>query len=446
MKETALEMKKRIEGYVKEFTPDLIKLRRDLHEYAENGFLEFRTASIVVKELEKLGFEVQYGATNHKEESMMGVPPIKEIEEAQQKAIAQGADEEIVLKMSGGKTGVMGILDTGRPGPTIGIRVDMDALGIQEEITDLKHRPVLEKFCSTTPGVMHACGHDAHTSMGLGLAKILSNIKDELNGKIKLIFQTAEEGGRGAKSMVDAGIVDDVDYMMAIHVGLGAVDGEVTCGAGDDGFPASHKLDVYFTGKPSHAGAAPEMGNNALLAAATAILNLHAISRHSGGMTRVNVGSLVTNDGRNIIPFEAKLKIETRGKDAALEEYMMKRADEILIASAKMHNCEIETNIQGMMPSAKPSKELPLIIGQIARTIPEFTKVDDFGPFGNGGGEDYTFFMERVQGNGGQATLILLGTNISDGHHTKYFDINEDVMTRGLQLLSEVIYQISNNK
>lgn len=439
-------MKSKIENYVEALTPDLIKFRRDFHHNAELGYLEFRTASIVVHELENLGFDVQYGDMNFKEASMMGVPPINVIKEAQRKAIAEGSDEEIVSKMSGGKTGVLGILDTGRPGPTIGIRVDIDALGIQEEIMDEKHRPVLEKFASINPGVMHACGHDAHTSIGLGLANVLSNIKDNLNGKIKLIFQTAEEGARGAKSMVDAGIVDDVDYMIGIHVGLGAVDGEVICGAGDDGFPSSHKFDVNFTGKPSHAGAAPEMGNNVLLAAATAILNLHSISRHSGGMTRINVGSLVTNDGRNIIPFEAKLKIETRGKDAGLNDYMMKRANEILLASAKMHNVEMDTTLQGMTISAKPSKELSKIIGKVARTIPDFKNVQDFGPFGNGGGEDYTFFMERVQNNGGQATCILLGTNISDGHHTKYFDINEDVIPRGVKLLSEVIYNISNDK
>ncbi|MGI6575486.1 MAG: amidohydrolase [bacterium] len=251
-------MKERIAQLAAQLKPKVVETYRDFHKYPEPGWTEFRTAATVVKRLQEMGYEVKYGAEVIKEEGMMGVPPAEVLAEKQQQAIEQGADPEIVAKMAGGKTGVVAILDTGKAGPTVGFRVDMDCNEV-DEAKDEKHRPFREGFASINEGAMHACGHDAHTAIGLGLAELLMEIKDELKGKVKIVFQPAEEGVRGAKSMMEAGVVDDVDYMIGSHVGVSARKlGQVICGG--EGFLATTKMDVTFTGVPAHAGGEPEAG------------------------------------------------------------------------------------------------------------------------------------------------------------------------------------------
>lgn len=131
-------------------------------------------------------------------------------------------------------------------------RVDMDALDLSEE-QDVSHRPYRDGFASCNAGMMHACGHDGHTAIGLGLAHTLKQFESGLHGVIKLIFQPAEEGTRGARAMVDAGVVDDVDYFTAVHIGTGVPAGTVVCGS--DNFMATTKFDAHFTGIAAHAGA-----------------------------------------------------------------------------------------------------------------------------------------------------------------------------------------------
>ncbi|BCV25961.1 amidohydrolase [Gelria sp. Kuro-4] len=418
----------------------LVALRRDLHRYPEPGWTEFRTAGLVVKKLQELGYEVYYGGEVIKEEAMMGVPGPEELARRQQQALEQGADPEIVARMEGGKTGVVAVLDTGRPGPTLGFRFDMDANDV-DEAREATHRPFAEGFVSENPGAMHACGHDAHTTIGLGLAEVLMAIKDELKGRIKLVFQPAEEGVRGARAMVEAGVVDDVDYMLGIHVGISRRKvGQVVCGG--RGFLATTKLDVTFTGVPAHAGGEPEAGHNALLAAATAALNLHAISRHSQGATRINVGTLVAGSGRNVIPGRAEMKIETRGATTELNDFVRERAHRILQGAAMMHAVEVDVKQAGAALSGEASAQLAQKLAAIAKTVPGVTEVAEFGPAG--GSEDYSYFMARVQERGGQATYIILGTEIAAGHHNSRFDINEEVLPLGVKLLGEAAYQLSN--
>ncbi len=152
---------------------------------------------------------------------------------------------------------------------------------------------------------------DGHAAIGLGLAEVLVGLRDCLSGTVKLIFQPAEEGVRGAKAMVAAGVVEGVDALLGLHLYSGWPTGRVVPGKG--GFLATSKFDAYFTGAPAHAGGAPQLGRNAMLAAATAVLNLHAIPRHADGVTRINVGRLIAGQGRNVIAPTAYLAIETRG-------------------------------------------------------------------------------------------------------------------------------------
>jgi aminobenzoyl-glutamate utilization protein A len=411
--------------------PSLLEWRRDFHKYAESGWVEYRTASIVADKLREWGFEVQAGRTVIKPEARMGVPSESFLREQEQRALAQGAISEWMPLLSGGFTGVVGILDTGRPGPTVAFRVDMDALDLQES-DDPAHLPAANGFRSVNPNMMHACGHDAHTTIGLGLACLLSQLKDQLHGRVKVIFQPAEEGVRGAKSMVEAGVVDDVDLFFASHVGTGIPLGEVVCGA--YGYLATTKVDVTYTGTASHAGSHPEEGKNALLAAATAVLNLHAISRHSGGNSRINVGLLQAGSGRNVIPRLASFKLETRGDTTEVNDYILSRAIQVIQGAAAMYGVEARIDIVGKADSSEPSPELlPYIRAQASR-VAEVTSVVD--THRTSGSEDATYMMERVKKNGGLASYLLFGTTLAAGHHNEKFDIDERVIKIAVKTLA----------
>jgi aminobenzoyl-glutamate utilization protein A len=424
-------MEKRVHSIVEELSPALLKWRRDFHRYAESGWVEFRTASIVASTLREWGFEVKAGREVMKPEARMGVPSEAFLRQQEQRALSQGAVAEWLPRLSGGFTGVVGILDSGRPGPTVAFRVDMDALDLQES-ADADHLPAAQGFASVNANMMHACGHDAHTAIGLGLACVLSRMKDELHGRVKLIFQPAEEGVRGAKSMVEAGVVDDVDLFFACHVGTGVPLGEVVCGA--DGYLATTKIDVTYRGVASHAGGHPEDGKNALLAAASAVLNLHSISRHSGGNSRINVGVLHAGSGRNIIPNHAAFKLETRGDTREVNEYILSRAMDVIHGAAAMYGVQAEIDIVGKADSSSPSPELlPYIRAQAAKVAGVTSIVDTRDASGS---EDATYMMERVKQRGGLASYLVFGTTLAAGHHNEKFDIDERVLGIGVQTLA----------
>ena len=195
---------------------DLVACRRDFHKYAETGWLEMRTSSIIARKLTELGYEVLTGDQVCKKDARMGVPSDEVLEQQYQRAVEQGADPEFVQRTRGGMTGVIGILRCGE-GPTVAMRFDIDALGVIEE-TDADHLPAREGFGSVNPGFMHACGHDGHATIGLGVARVLMAIRDQLHGTVKLIFQPAEEGVRGAKAIVENGHLDGVQYLIGSHI------------------------------------------------------------------------------------------------------------------------------------------------------------------------------------------------------------------------------------
>ena len=342
--------------------------------------------------------------------------------------------------MTGGMTGVVGILDTGRPGPIVAFRVDMDALDIQEDLTDA-HLPFKEGFASVNDNMMHACGHDGHTSIGLGLATILMQEKENLKGTIKLIFQPAEEGTRGAKSMTEAGVVDDVDYFIATHIGLGIPLGEIV--AGDGGFLATTKLDVEFKGVASHAGGKPNEGKNALMAASTAVLGLYGIPRHSEGASRVNVGVLNAGSGRNIIAPNAFMKVETRGVTSEINDYIREQAFQVIHGAAAMYGTTATIDIVGEAMSSMPSEELVKIVANAARKSEAISNVTEMN-LQPSGSEDATYFMERVKNRGGLATYTIIGSPLAAGHHNERFDYDEKVLSIAVDVLARTAFELSN--
>lgn len=416
--------------------------RRDFHHYAEAGWTEFRTASLVARRLTDLGYQVSLGRQVLVDEERMGLPDEAALDAHYQRAAAQGADPEFLPALKGGFTAVIGVLGDGK-GPTLGLRFEMDALDISESNSP-EHRPQREGFVSVNPGVMHACGHDAHTAVGLGIAEVLAALEDRWHGTLKLIFQPAEEGVRGAKAMTAAGVVDDVDILVDFHFFSGWAPGEVVPGI--EGFAATRKFDAFFYGQPAHAGGSPQSGKNALLAAATAVLNLYAIPRHSSGPTRVNIGKMTAGSGRNVIPAEAHLLIETRGGSSALSEYMYDHARRILQAAAEMYDCELEVRPMGGAESAGSDPVLMAKVEAAARTVGGFHLLPTFK---SGGSEDVTYMMQRVQTQGGVAVSVGLGADLSgirfdekDRHeqvlraHTSRYDLDERAFRQAVLLFS----------
>lgn len=390
-----------------------------------------RTASLVARELQRLGFVVRIGREVMAVDQVMGKPDAHTTAAHAQWALDHGAAAEFFDAVKDGYTAVVGEWHTGKAGATTVFRVDMDALPITES-DSAEHLPVREGFASAKRGSMHACGHDGHTSIGLGLATLIAAHHEALTGTVRILFQSAEEGVRGAKSMVAAGVVDDADYFIAVHLGTGVPQGHFVAAA--HGLLATSKLDVQFHGIAAHAGAAPQDGRNALLAAANAALNLHALPRHSGGASRVNVGELHAGSGRNIIADHARLTLETRGETADINRYLFEQAKNIIAGAAQMYGVRHDTALAGEAISATPSAALAAKLAAVARESPYFQNVIDkaHSPLGS---EDATYFMQRVQDRGGEATYCVVGTTLAAGHHHERFDIQEESLAAGVDVL-----------
>ena len=325
-------------------------------------------------------------------------------------------------------------------GPTVAMRFDIDALGVFEE-HDPSHRPAKEGFNSVNEGFMHACGHDGHATIGLGVAKVLMSIKDQLHGTVKLIFQPAEEGVRGAKSIVDNGHLDGVDYLIGSHVTNKKEDDPAVVIPGSYGSLATTKYDVIFHGKSAHAGGSPEVGRNVMLAVGTAILNLYAIPRHSGGVSRVNVGTVVAGSGRNVIADEAKMEIEVRGETTEINEYMKNYAVNIIESAAKMHGCTCEMKLMGAANSLASSEALMERVKRVCEEDLHLPVAKEMSSK-NGGSEDVSYMMNRVQEQGGQATFMRVLTHEAGPGHSRIFDIDEQVLPNAVKIFCGVVYDI----
>ncbi|MCL4516129.1 MAG: amidohydrolase [Firmicutes bacterium] len=412
--------------------------RRDFHRHPELAWTEFRTATRIVETLRQLGWRVRFGPEVTDDCARMGLPPTEVVDKEWKRALTWGADPAILEQMRGCFTGVVGEWDTGRPGPLVAMRFEMDALEVSEA-TDNAHRPHREEFSSVNAGVMHACGHDGHLATGLGVASALPTLQPYLAGRVRLIFQPAEEGARGAASMVAADILDDVNYLLGIHLGCNTHSiGQLVCG--NKNFLASDKIDVLFQGVGAHAGLNPEQGRNALLAAATAAIHLHAIPRHGEGVSRINVGVLTAGRSRNTIPDFASMQIETRGINNRVNEFMKERVMQIINGASQMYGVKSSTTTTGKGCEAASDEPLAKIVLEVAQEIPLFNEPLLFCDFSDS--EDFTEMMRRVQELGGMATHMSLGTNLAAGHHLPTFDFDEVVLPLGVELLVTLIWRL----
>ncbi len=432
-------MKDQIKELVENQADDMIACRRDLHQHAESGWTEFRTTSIIASTLKELGYEIKMGEQIVCRESMMGVPSEEILQQHMKRAIAQGADPELVKLMDGGLTGVVAELKCGH-GPIVALRFDIDANDISEA-TDNKHKPYREGFSSINADVMHACGHDGHVTIGLAVAKVLIHLKDQIKGTVRLIFQPGEEGVRGAGPMVDAGVLEGVDYILGGHIGFQATEsGQFICST--DKFLATTKFDVSFTGLPAHAGGAPQEGKNALLAASCAALNLHAITRHGQGASRMTVGTLQAGQGRNIIPPNALLKAESRGETSEIDDFMFSRAQQVVAGAAQMYDVDYDIKLMGKTKSGQSDPDMMKRVKKIAQTIDFFDNEKIIEKAEMRGSEDFSHMMTVVQQHGGRGTYFMIGSNLAAGHHDFYFDFDESCMAPGVELICRCVLDL----
>ena len=421
-----------------DFDKELIALRREFHRYPEICWTEFRTTARVIEELKKLSLPVQYGPPIHKKEKMEGVPPAEVLEACRNRAKEEDAPADLVDAMADGYTGCLTLIEGALPGPRTAIRVDMDALPVQES-RDPEHVPAAEGFASVHEGIMHACGHDAHTAIGIGTARLLAASRDQLHGSVLMIFQPGEEGLRGAASLTAAGHLADCDYLFGLHVGMENREvGMVAPGVRD--FLASTKFNVAFHGKASHAGKAPEKGRNALAAAAVAVTGMLGIPRRHEGISRVNVGTLHAGGARNIIPAEAVMEAETRGSTSEINDYLEKEARRICFSAAEMAGCKAEITVTARAVSAECD---PQLVRRTADILKNVEGVSELMPdFSFGAGEDVTVMMREVQSHGGQATELLFGMPLKAPHHNGSFDVDERVIGFAARCMAEIALAI----
>jgi len=362
-----------------------IDMRREFHMHPELSMHEEKTAKRIMEELTK-----------------MGIP---------------------CVSIAG--TGVLGTIKGKNPGKTIALRADIDAL----EITEKNEVP----YKSQNEGVMHACGHDSHAAMLLGAAKVLNDIKDELNGTVKLMFQPGEEVAQGAKAMVAGGALDGVDEVFGMHVMGNFPTGKIAIGAGAR-MASCDMFKITVKGKGGH-GSMPHLGIDAVLAASAVVMNLQSIaSREVSPMDTVvvSVGKFISGTRFNIIADEALLEGTTRCFSYEIRENLPKMIERIAKATAESFRAEAELEynfltaptINGEESTERARKSIEKIMSKDA--VVDMPKM--------AGSEDFSEYLAKVPG-----TFALVGTANAEkdtcysNHHAK-FNIDEDMLEHGVAL------------
>ncbi|SMO64723.1 amidohydrolase [Halorubrum cibi] len=413
----------------------LIELRRDLHRRPEIGWREFYTTDRIVEELEEIGPDELYvGHEIHREERIRP-PTDDQLARARERALETGVDDDVLSQVEDGYTGALAVLEKGN-GPTVLVRVDIDGLP-QPESDDPDHHPAAEGFRSEYDERMHACGHDAHAAIGVGVFEAVK--ESDFEGTLKVLFQPAEELGAGAASVVGSGHLEDVDSLIAVHVGLDVETGVVIPGI--ESFLAINGFEATFEGAPAHAGNSPHEGAHAIQALSTAVGNLHAIPRHGDGATRINVGVVEGGTATNVVPESASLEGEVRGTTTDLRDYLEEHATRVLRSAAELHDCEVDVSFRNGAPSAECDDSIVDAVSAAAAGRDATVTPDEGDALG--GSEDATRLMRAVQRNGGEATYVGFGASNPTGHHTATFDVDEAVIPLAVDTLTDAVRSLS---
>ncbi|MEM1143384.1 MAG: M20 aminoacylase family protein [Pseudomonadota bacterium] len=366
-----------------ELIDEFIGWRHHLHAHPELAYQEHGTSAFVIDRLKEFGCDIYTGFA---------------------------------------ETGVVGVLDYG-PGPAIGIRADMDALPLTEQ-TGLS-------YASQQNGVMHACGHDGHTTIALGAAKLLAS-RDDFSGKLVFIFQPAEENEGGARRMLEDGLFEQhpVDAVFGLHNMPGVPVGEVwvRSGAVSASFDS---FEVLFTGRGGH-GAMPEFTVDPIPAAASAVLSLQTlVSRNVAALDSavLSVCALEAGDTYNVIPDTARIKGSYRTLNPKVQKKLRARVEEVLAGVAQGYGVEVQTQIEERYPPVVNSeREADIVKAVVAKTQDEFTLRDEFAP--TMGSEDFAFFLQQRPG-----CFCLIGNGKDAAPlHSPHYQFEDSAIAGGVRL------------
>ena len=378
-------------------------LRRDFHMHPELGFREIRTGGIVAKELEALGIETTKGV---------------------------------------GKTGVVGLLEGAKPGPTLLLRFDMDALPITEDTG--------AEYSSLNPGVMHACGHDGHTAIGLTVARMLHAHRGELAGTVKFCFQPSEEGTNGEETggnelMIRGGVLDapSVDMTLALHLWNEKPLGWVSVAKGPV-MAGAEIFTIRITGRGGH-GAIPDRAVDPVVAAASMVSALQTVvSRNVSPLDTAVVSVTNIHGGTtfNVIPQEVKLEGTIRTFDQGVRQRVVERIEQIAHGVASTMGCEAQVSIKRITPALVNDESLTAKVQETARQLLPET---DFDPgYQTMTAEDMAFMQEKVPG-----CYFFVGSNdqsrhLDYGHHHPKFDFDEEALVRASALMASAALDVLN--
>ena len=382
----------------KRFNKWLLQIRRDFHMYPEIAYKEIRTSNKIARILNDLGLEVKTGI---------------------------------------GKTGVMGLLKGRYPGKTIGLRADMDALPITEKNN--------VDYTSKKKGLMHACGHDAHITIMLGVVKYLvdNGLKNLLKGNVKFIFQPAEEGGAGAKAMIEDGILEnpDVDRVIACHMFPGLQIGHVGIFE-TQSHASADAVRLFIKGKGGHA-ARPELCDDPIVAASYFVTQIQTIASRNitpSDSIVVTIGKFVGGTAYNIIPDSVELLGTVRALDEKVRLKAKHRLIEITKGLKKSFNLkECILDYQDGYPVCINDKKVSLFMKNIASQVIGKDYVHILKP--GMGGEDFAYYALQKP-----SSIIMLGSankkkGINSALHSSTFDIDEGVLKIGVDIFSRAVIE-----
>ena len=371
--------------------PEVVAFRRDLHEHPEASFQEFRTTDQIAKEMDKLGI------------------PYRRFD----------------------PTGLIAEIKGGKPGKTIALRADIDALSITEK-TGLP-------FASKNEGFMHACGHDTHAAMLVGAAKVLMQVKDQLCGTVKLLFQPAEEVGRGAKAVIAQHGMDGVDFAFGIHIGSQMEVGTISMMAGASA-AATDRFVVKVIGKASH-GARPEQGVDATVAASAIVMNLQpVVSREVAATTPlvVTVGSLHSGSRFSIVSGEAVLEGTIRSYDVELHHQLPAIIERVVKGTAEAYRCEAEVQYDMLTEVLVNDPDAIDLVRKAAAKVADDPSIVEEGRPGMGG-EDFSEYTVLTK-----AAFARLGAGGEYPNHSDYVVFDEDAFPTGVALHCQVAWDFLN--
>ncbi|MES1215789.1 MAG: amidohydrolase [Bacteroidota bacterium] len=398
----ALTMK--IDKLAEEIIPKVVEWRNDIHQHPELSNREFRTSAKIADYLKSLGIEVKTGVA---------------------------------------KTGVIGLLKGGKPGPVVALRADMDALPVTEQ-NDLSFKStVTTEYNGQQTGVMHACGHDTHVAVLMGVAEVLASVKSELKGTVKFIFQPAEEGppageDGGAKMMVKEGALDNpkVDVIFGQHIASGEEIGSFSYRPG--GSAAENDIfKITIHGKQTH-GASPWAGVDPIVTGSQIVLALQTIISRNTKLTDnaavITVGAFHAGNRQNIIPADAVMIGTVRTLDTNMRNTIHNRIREVVMNIAKSAGAtaEVEISMEDAMLYNDPALTAEMI--PALQSMAGSSKVS-LVPAAMGA-EDFAYFAQKVPGfyfQFGAKPKGMAPENIE--HHTPTFQVDESAFIWGVKAL-----------